>query len=113
VAFVREARVVLLQLEISTDTVIAAARWATGLVVLNPAPARPLPAELLAVVDVFVPNEFELARLVGAQPGPQSLREVVTRARTLSPDREVVVTWGRAEPLSSDPSELGMWPRQR
>jgi ribokinase len=34
-------------------------------VVLNAAPARPLPAELLAAVDVLVVNEGELAAIAG------------------------------------------------
>src|SRR5687768_9253701 len=49
---VHRATVVLLQLEIPLDTVQAAARAATGSVVLNPAPAQPLPDELLLRVDV-------------------------------------------------------------
>jgi ribokinase len=34
-------------------------------VLLNPAPARSLPAELLAPVDYLVPNETEAALLTG------------------------------------------------
>ena len=33
--------------------------------VLNPAPARPLPEELLALVNTFTPNESELFDLAG------------------------------------------------
>jgi ribokinase len=64
---------VLLQLEVPLPAVLAAARAATGTVVLNPAPApaTPLPAELLAEVDVLVPNAGELeVLLAGAPPGP-------------------------------------------
>jgi len=59
-------RVLLLCLEIPMDTVLAwavAGRRLGWTVVLNPAPAAPLPAELLAVVDVLTPNETELAAL--------------------------------------------------
>jgi ribokinase len=39
---------------------------ATGVVtLLNPAPARPLSAELLALVDILTPNERELYQLAG------------------------------------------------
>ncbi len=61
----------MLQLEIPMDTVLAYARAAHAhgvKVVLNVAPARPLPAELLALVDVLLVNEGELAALAGA-PG--------------------------------------------
>ncbi|MFG6416974.1 ribokinase [Roseateles sp. DC23W] len=58
----------LLQLEIPLDTVTAYARraHAAGVaVVLNAAPARPLPAELLEAVDILVVNESELAAIAG------------------------------------------------
>ncbi|MBL1378080.1 ribokinase [Zobellella iuensis] len=58
----------LLQLEIPLDTNLAAARAAKtqgARVVLNPAPARPLPDELLALVDLITPNETEAEQLAG------------------------------------------------
>jgi len=58
----------LLQLEIPLATLLAYARTAHArgvVVVLNAAPARALPAELLAAVDVLVVNETELAMLSG------------------------------------------------
>ena len=64
------ARVVLAQLEIPMDAVLAmltAARTNGSTVILNPAPAAPLSAELIATCDVIVPNEHELAQLGGAQ----------------------------------------------
>jgi len=54
----------LLQLEIPLDSVTAyalAARTAGVQVVLNAAPARVLPPELLALVDILLVNEGELA----------------------------------------------------
>lgn len=61
------ARVVLAQLEVPLATVERAftlARAAGATTVLNPAPAQPLPASLLALCDVVVPNEHE-AELLG------------------------------------------------
>ena len=58
----------LLQLETPLDGVIEAARIAHGagaVVILDPAPARPLPDELLALCDYVTPNETELATLTG------------------------------------------------
>jgi len=60
----------LLQLETPIDTVLAyasAARAAGAKVVLNAAPARRLPAELVALVDVLVVNKGELATLSSRQ----------------------------------------------
>ncbi len=59
------AGAVLLQLEIPLATVAAAASKASAPVVLNPAPAVPLGPDLLADVDVQVPNRTELALLAG------------------------------------------------
>jgi ribokinase len=60
----------LMQLEIPLDTVVDCARAARGAgsrVILNAAPARALPDELLALVDVLVVNEGELIALGGHQ----------------------------------------------
>ena len=57
------ATVVLAQLEVPLETVTEAARLCAGTFILNPAPARPLPDELLQRVDILVPNRSELASL--------------------------------------------------
>lgn len=59
---------VLLQLEIPLETVYEAAqagRRAGATIILDPAPARPLPDDLLAACDWLTPNEPELAALTG------------------------------------------------
>lgn len=61
------ADLVLMQLEIPLETVLAAATIASGRVVLNAAPAQPLPHELLAAVDLLIVNEHEAALLGGAE----------------------------------------------
>ncbi len=68
-AFVTGA-VVLLQLEIPLDVVLHTAQKARQqgcTVVLNPAPAQPLPDELIAAVDVLVVNETEAEMLGGIE----------------------------------------------
>ena len=60
--------VLLVQLETPLETVVAAARAARragARVILNPAPARELPDELLGLVSVLTPNESEAERLTG------------------------------------------------
>jgi ribokinase len=76
-----QARVVLLQLEIPIETVLAAAqagRAAGAMVILNPAPAPsyPLPPELLATVDIVTPNETEAATLTG-QNTPEKAAQIL------------------------------------
>jgi ribokinase len=66
-AFLR-AWVVLLQLETPLKTIEASVDLATASgvrVVLNPAPARPLPARLLARIYLLTPNESEAELLTG------------------------------------------------
>ena len=89
---VHRAGVLLLQLEVPLPAVQAAAAATRGTVVLNPAPPRTLPAELLARVDVLVPNEHELVRLAGAAPGERTPAELADLAHGLAPS--VVVTLG-------------------
>jgi ribokinase len=90
---VRRADVVLLQLEVPLETVQAAARAATGTVVLNPAPPQPLPEELLERVAVLVPNEHELVQLAGADPAERTPVELAALARSAA-GGAVVVTLG-------------------
>lgn len=61
--------VLVASLEVPLEGVLAAARFARGRgwsIVLNPAPARELTHELLALVDVLTPNETEARSLGGA-----------------------------------------------
>ncbi|GHG26545.1 ribokinase [Deinococcus indicus] len=88
----------ILQLELPLVTVQAYARSARErgvTVVLNaaPAPTSPLPAELLANVDVLVVNEGELSTLTGAAHG--GLSEQLHAAQALGPGT-VIVTLGGA-----------------
>jgi ribokinase len=65
-AAIAGAEVLLLQLELPMAAVVEAARCAHSrgvAVVLTPAPAARLPAELLDAVDLLVPNEHEAAAL--------------------------------------------------
>lgn len=65
------------QLEVPDDALsafVAAAVAAETPVLLNPAPARPLPADLLQEVSVLTPNLGEARLLIGAHPGDDRLR---------------------------------------
>ncbi len=89
-----EATALLVQLEVPLDTVAAAVAAARGTVVLNPAPAADLPAEVLARTDVLVPNRSELALLAGVEQEPTATEEVVALARRIEGPRAIVVTLG-------------------
>ncbi|WP_447837944.1 ribokinase [Aeromonas salmonicida] len=69
-AMIADAHTLLLQLEVPLESVFEAAKLARShgtRVVLNPAPARPLPAELLALVDLITPNQTEAELLTGVK----------------------------------------------
>lgn len=92
------ADVVLVQLEIPPETVARAvtiARSAGRKVILNPAPARPLPTDLLEAVDVLTPNETEAEILAG---GPCEAAVLCQRLRALG-CRSVVLTRGASGAL--------------
>ncbi|MFJ9693948.1 ribokinase [Kitasatospora sp. NPDC101183] len=98
--------VVLVQHEIRPEVVAATvlrAREQGATVVLNPAPARPVAPEVLAAVDVLVPNLGELATLLGAPrpAGVEQARGLLERAAL--PCRAVVVTLGADGALVKQP----------
>jgi ribokinase len=72
------AAVVLAQLEIplaAVSALLVQARAAGVVTVLNPAPASgPLPASLLGMVDILIPNETEAAALTGLTDCPSAAR---------------------------------------
>jgi len=70
------ARCVLLQLEIPLETVtegLRAGRRAGAICILDPAPARALPLEILELVDIATPNENEACLLAGVQANQLSV----------------------------------------
>ncbi|MFC7707024.1 ribokinase [Micromonospora lupini] len=83
-ATVRGADVLVAQLEIPVPTVTAAAlaaRAAGTRVILNAAPARDLPPELLGAVDLLVVNEGEAQAFTGrGREEPRALLDLVPRA---------------------------------
>lgn len=85
------ADLLLLQLELPLPLVLEAAVYARSRgvrVVLTPAPAVPLPDELLDAVDVLVPNEHEAALLAGVDDPVAAARGLAARGG------DVVVTLG-------------------
>ncbi len=90
-ALVAAARVLVLQLEIPLDRVLAAALHAraSGVrVLLNAAPAAQLPEELLDVVDLLVVNQHEATVISGWSDPEDAARALRHRVD------EVVVTLG-------------------
>ncbi|USG67000.1 ribokinase [Brevibacillus ruminantium] len=92
------ADIVLLQLEIPMETVVAAAEMAKRhgkTVILNPAPAQKLPDALLHSVDFMTPNRSELYLLTGIDPYGDGLEKAIDALLEMGP-RCVVTTLGSA-----------------
>lgn len=90
-------RVVMASCEVPVEATLEAfhlARQENAITVLNPAPARPLPDELLALVDVLTPNESELLELAG--PGCAGSMDVAALQLLARGTRSVLVTLGAA-----------------
>ncbi|CAN5696538.1 ribokinase [soil metagenome] len=98
-ATIEGAALLICQLESPLPAVqraVAIAHAAGVPVLLNPAPAQPLPAALLAQVDVLVPNESEAAVLLGlAAVAALDAAAAGDALRALGP-RTVIVTLGSA-----------------
>lgn len=88
---------VLLQLEIPIETVQRCAELAKDagkVTILNPAPARNLPAALLGRIDVLTPNETEAALLTGMPVSDVAAAERVGRRLLEEVAGYVVITLG-------------------
>ena len=74
--------ILLLQHEIpeaANAHAIRAARAAGWFIVLNPAPARPIGRDLLALIDIIVPNETEAAALTGSSDPREAARHLLAQ----------------------------------
>ena len=108
--WIRAAGMLVLQFEIPMQTVERSIRLANAAdvpVLLNPAPAYPLPADFLARVDILVLNEVECGMLAGMPvsdaPGALAAGQKLLRGRT----RLVVVTLGPKGAVAVSPE--GGW----
>lgn len=95
---IRQADVLLVQLEIPLPAVIRAAELARkhGVrTILNPAPAARLPQQLLDLVDIVTPNETEAAILAdGHAEAEGNIRDRMRSLKALVPDADVIITNG-------------------
>lgn len=94
---IRDAEIILMQLEIPLDTVLYAAKMAIAAgrkVILNPAPAQPLPPELLSMIYMITPNETEADLLTGIPVTDQSSAIAAARVLLSKGIKVVVMTLG-------------------
>lgn len=87
----------LMQLETPVETVIAAAKIAAEAgvpVILNPAPARKLPAELFKLLDWVTPNETEAEILTGVKVTDAASAQKAVDALVKRGVRHALITMG-------------------
>lgn len=104
-AAIESCSILLLQLETPIPSVLKAARLAHqagATVVLNPAPACALPEEIFRYIDLFIPNETELATFSGL---PVNNAEEAQKAAAAMQEKGVgklIVTMGSKGALICD-----------
>jgi len=90
-------KLLLLQLEIPLPTVLSAAKRAKEnnlRVILNPAPAKAIPDELIALADFIIPNETELSLPTSMDVNDISSTEKAARVLLQRGAKNVIVTLG-------------------
>jgi ribokinase len=103
--------VCLVGFEVLDDVVLAAARWASEhqlRIILNPAPARPIADEVLAMGPILTPNETEAEMLTGAADPEAAARILSSRTGapvivSLGADGALLWSDGRASRLVAAP----------
>ena len=104
-----EPGLLLLQQEIPSEInahAIRAAKAAGWFTVLNPAPARALPPDLLPLIDIFAPNETEAAALTGLSITGRADALAAAGELLARGARAVLVTLGRDGAVYRDASRV-------
>jgi len=99
----------MLQLEIPPPTVLAAAHKAREhnlRVVLNPAPAKEIPDELIALTDFIIPNETELGLLTNQPVNDMTSAERAANKLLERGAKSVIVTLGSKGALTVNGTQV-------
>lgn len=94
---IERADLVLMQLEVPMETVcfVADIAWQKGKkVILNPAPAHPLPVDLLRHLYLITPNETEAEMITGVKITDESSAAEAARALSGMGVQHVIITLG-------------------
>ena len=94
---IKKSSLVLMQLELNMDAILHTARLCkkSGIpLLLNPAPFRPMPEEILACCAYFTPNETEARQLLGLAPNDHTANEEIAQRLLARGVKNVVMTLG-------------------
>jgi len=109
----QHAAVVLTQLEIPVEAATEAlseGRSAGALTILNPAPVRPLPPSMFALIDIITPNETEAKVLTGRSPDDSTTPQLIAEDLIRFGVRKVVMTLGENGALLVEPQSSKQFP---
>lgn len=115
-AAIRSTGLLLCQLEVPLATTLEAfqiARAAGVRTILNPAPAQPLPEELLRLTDLLIPNEIELELLAGKKLIGEELIEAAARELMAEGPSAVLVTMGEQGAMLVEENQVRAIPGER
>ena len=107
---IQQADIVIFQLEIPMETVLYAAKKAKesgAKVLLNPAPAVPLPDELLEQVDILIPNEHEAEIITGIHEPEEAIKVLMQKCE------QVIITLGEKGCIYNDGTEIKLAPAEK
>ena len=91
------ADILVMQYEIPTESVLAAAKLAHEkgkMVILNPAPVKEVTKELYQYIDLIIPNEFEAQLITGITPEDNASAKEVIDALCALGCKNALVTLG-------------------
>jgi len=111
---IENASILLLQHEINFDAqykVIDIAHKAGVKIVLNPAPATEVPAEILAKIDTVTPNETEAQVLTGVEVKTIEDAEKAAKVFLEKGVKNVVITMGSLGAFATDGKKSELVPR--
>ena len=113
-ALIEGASILLLQHEINPEAQRAAieiAHAAGVRIVLNPAPAMPIPDDLLAMIDTVTPNETEAQALTGVKVTDEARARCAAQVFLDKGVKNVVITMGALGVYVTDGKRGEMLPR--
>ncbi|HOK62705.1 MAG TPA: ribokinase [Soehngenia sp.] len=110
---IKNAEVVVFQLEIPIDTVkfgLKLAKRHDKLTILNPAPAYELDDEIIENVDIIIPNEHELSRLTHMEINDENDLTNASKALIERKIKKIIVTLGEKGALYVDKNTTKLYP---
>ncbi len=113
---IKQSKIVIAQLEVPIDTIKYAFKKAKqygSYTILNPAPARELDDEILAMTDLLVPNETELEILSGRMLVGEEDMLVAVKELMQKGVKEMIVTLGANGCMHIDKEGASHYPAHR